>query len=307
MSSWVSARTWTSKNGASIQAKYVSHNQDTVVIRRLLDFKEFKIPFSSLSDADQQWIQQTHPRNSTRSASDLSTSNKAEILPKKIVSLIEQKQGRLILEDNFNRDDPPESEQLGPLWTTNSEWAAQGKKQCDLIDGNVRMKTADTADTPVMLQHIFEQPLQDSVLWVRLRLLGSEHSYISFSDPNYNISEYGRICGITLTPGKVIFEDHKFGYYSPEATEMKRSRNQSEQLREHTAQFMQSTPAELQQGSIVEVLFITHQRKITVYLNGEEISSFSSEGIAHPTKQSLSFIATELEIDHLKLWDLTER
>ncbi len=308
--SWTSARTWTSRNGTSIQAKYISHSEDTVVIRRLSDFKEFTIPLSTLSDADQQWIKQTHLKTSSTSKSGSLKSNNtnhSHSLPANITSLIEKNQGRLILEDDFNRDDPPEIEQLGPLWLTNSPWEAPGKKQCDLREGSVHMKAADTSDAAVMIQHTFEQPIQDGVLWMRVKLLSPEHTYIAYSDPNYDISEFGRICGITLAPELLILEDHKFGYFSPEATAMKRSRNQLEKLNEHTAQFMQSVPANLSEGVTTEVIFILNQRKMTVYLGGEEISSYSSKGIAHPTKQTLSIISTEMEIDHLKFWDLSEQ
>ena len=49
-------RTWTSTDGRSLKAEFVSANDKNVTLRRSSDGRRFTLPFNKISEADQQWV-----------------------------------------------------------------------------------------------------------------------------------------------------------------------------------------------------------------------------------------------------------
>lgn len=49
-------RTWTSTDGRSLKAEFVSANDKNVTLRRSSDGRRFTLPLNKISEADQQWV-----------------------------------------------------------------------------------------------------------------------------------------------------------------------------------------------------------------------------------------------------------
>ncbi|MEM6917113.1 MAG: SHD1 domain-containing protein, partial [Verrucomicrobiota bacterium] len=101
IASAVSARTWTSATGSTIEAELVSQNSMGVNLRRA-DGSEIFVKFEQLSKADREFVQQGGAQ---------SGSGEPE-LPDELGELIAGR-GQLLIHDDFNREDSDEKDDLG--------------------------------------------------------------------------------------------------------------------------------------------------------------------------------------------------
>jgi len=61
----------------------------------------------------------------------------------------------------------------------------------------------------------------------------------------------------------------------------------------------------LKAGKWIDVVTVHEGDKLTVYLNGYKISSFTSPGIGHETKRDFVFaVPLKATVDDLKVWKL---
>ena len=300
----VEARTWTSKDGVTIEADYISSDEKSVTIKRQKDAKEFILPLDRLSIQDQEWIKQRPNTELTaENSKDYYIPVEGEILPRKLAALI-KKRGDLVFEDSFNREDQDDVEQIGPNWTSNSKYSAEGKKQCDFVDGKLVLKIHEIADSHVVITHRLDKSIKDSVLWIRAALRSSDYNFVSFSDPESDESQYGRLCGVTLKEGIMKIADHQNGYFSPKGVKLRKTVGAGEKLRELILENEISFAAGIHENIMSNIFIHTNGRKITVYLEDEELNSYSAKGIAHETKRELIISSTGLEIEHLRLWSI---
>ncbi len=298
------ARTWTSKDGVTIDAEYISSDENKVTIKRLKDAKEFTLPLEKLSKQDQEWLKQ---RPKTDLVADESKNyylpKEGEILPKRLASLV-KKRGRLIFEDSFNREDPDDVEQLGPDWRSNSKRSAEGHKQCDFSDGKLVLKVHEIADSHVVITHKLKEDIKDSVMWIRAKITTADYTFISYSDPESKESQYGRLCGVTMRDGDMKISDLQNGFFSPKGVKLRNSVGANEKLRELIAENEITFSAGIHTNVMSNIFIHNSGRKITVYLEDEELSSYSASGLGHETKRELLISSTGLEIEHLRLWSL---
>ena len=113
-------------------------------------------------------------------------------------------EGKLILEDDFDRDEEDDSkEQPGNDWSTNSRWRAAGAKQADLQDGVLVITMAQHADHAVVVKH--DAPFDDGVVQVRFRMQDGKGIGFNFNDPKCKVSHAGHICHVGVKPGVSTF------------------------------------------------------------------------------------------------------
>lgn len=215
-----------------------------------------------------------------------------------------QAPGTLLLEDDFNRDEPvPEKEAIGNGWTSNSAWRAKGAKQVDLEGGALHVTKAEAADHGVAIFH--DVAFQDGVVQLRFKLGEGDDLGLDFVDREFKTVHAGHLCiarvtlkNITLTDSKtggmdnVIRERREKGDKSPELTAF---------LKSKTRGFPLALPAD--DWHTLHVVVEGDTMRATV--DGKTIGEFKSEGIAHPTKRMITLAVNKSAwVDDLKVWKL---
>ena len=119
--------------------------------------------------------------------------------------------GRLIFEDDFQRNESDEStEEIGNGWSTNSKTRAGGNKQADLRDGTLHIYIHQTADHAVSVRH--DADFQNGRVELRFMLENDKDTLgLNFADQQLKTVHAGHLFKVTLGRKKLDFNDMKTG------------------------------------------------------------------------------------------------
>ena len=220
------------------------------------------------------------------------------------VDRLVQSRGTLIFEDHFERNEKDDSkEDLGKKWVTNSAKRAKGDKQADLNEGRLEITMSDKADHGVSVRH--DAPFDDGVIKARFMMNDSKGIGFNFNDPKCKESHAGHICHLGVKPTGIDFRDGKTGTFSLAAMKIKKSGGSKSELKKLLKGKSKVEKMKLEKGKWYDVAIVIEGPKMTAYLDGKEISSFSSEGIDHPVKQNLAFsVSGKASVDDLQIYKL---
>lgn len=209
-----------------------------------------------------------------------------------------------LLNDDFNRDEAtPGKEDIGNGWTTNSAWRAKGHQQVDLIDGVMHVTKHAEADHGVAIFHNVE--FQDGMVQLRFKLDEGDDLGVDFVDRELKTVHAGHLCMARVTNKGLTMTDSKTGGMKNEIRERRLTGDKSPEL---TALLKTKTKAfklDLKPGTwhTMHIKIVADQ--MTVRIDENEIGSFSSEGIAHPTKRMITLAANKsADVDDVKVWKL---
>ncbi|MDA7922558.1 LamG domain-containing protein [Verrucomicrobiales bacterium] len=291
--STAAARTWTSSDGNQLEAEFVDATESSVTIRRESDGRRFTMELSKLSQEDQEWV----------SAKVSGSGDSAGVeLPESIASLVEEA-GKLIFEDNFDREDPEGVEALGESWGTNSKSRAQGEKQNDLVDGTLVMQISPKADHAISTRHEVSEPFKDAVVALRIKLDDSGDSLkLAYNDRQHKEVHAGHVNGVTISPTKVLVADERSARFLlkyRDKPEMASEKAEAQKLAEKVFD------TEVEVGEWHDIVTHHSGEALTVYIDGEEVASHTSPGFAHETKRDFVFaVPVHAVVDDLKIWKL---
>jgi hypothetical protein len=214
--------------------------------------------------------------------------------------------GTLIFEDRFDRTESQEAtDEVGNGWRTNSKRRAAGNKQVDLKDGALYISRHAVADHGVSVTHPAE--FRDGAVEVKFLLENEQDTLgLNFADLKFKEVHAGHLFRVTIGTKRTVLTDLKTGTMELKTRELRKAKRltdaQKDELKTKTKRF----PNKLQTGQWYTAVAEIRGDTLSVSIDGQEVGSFSSAGIAHPTKRTLRLaIARNVVVDDLRVFSLT--
>jgi hypothetical protein len=212
--------------------------------------------------------------------------------------------GELVFQDDFERaESQEERDEPGNGWATNSAKRAQGDKQVDLKDGTMRIYISPRADHAVSVTHPFE--FRNGSVALRFLLEDKKDSLgLNFADLNFKGVHAGHLFVVRIYSNRVEITDLKTGVMRKDIRETSKakkalSEEQKHALKGKSKRFEKVTAT----GKWHNLLVTVSEDQLSLELDGEQVGSFSSSGIAHPTKQMLRLsVPQNVVVDDVRLW-----
>ena len=212
--------------------------------------------------------------------------------------------GELVFQDDFQRSESQEKkDEPGKGWGTNSAKRAQGDKQVDLKDGAMRIYISPRADHAVSVTHPFE--FRNGSVAMRFMLEDKKDSIgLNFADLGFKDVHAGHLFVVRIYTNRVEVTDLKTGVMRKDIRETRKakkslSEEQKNALKGKSKRFNKETAS----GKWHEVLVNVSGDQLSLALDGQQVGSFSSPGISHPTKKMLRLsVPRNVVVDDVRLW-----
>jgi hypothetical protein len=212
--------------------------------------------------------------------------------------------GELLFEDHFDRNESQETkDEPGNGWGTNSKSRAKGHKQVDLQDGAMRVSMHAAADHAVSVTH--PAGFTDGAVSLRFMLEDAKDSLsLNFADLEFKQVHAGHLFAVNVSPKKVQIVDMKSGGMRIDIREARVAKQplnaeQQEAIKGKDKVF----PHELVIGKWHDIVVQVSGDTVVVTIDGQAVGSFSSSGMAHPTKRTLRLgVARKAVVDDVKIW-----
>lgn len=195
-------------------------------------------------------------------------------------------EGKLIFEDAFERTEKDDSkEQPGNGWGTNSKTRAQGNKQVDLADGVLHITRHPVADHGVSV--VQDLAFKDAVIEFRFQLGKGDDLGINIADMKEPSVHAGHICVARFRADGVELTDLKTGRMKLETRTARKAgtfpASAEEALKKKTRRIKSKISLDEWHQAKLTLIGDT----ITAEVDGKELGSFSSAGVAHETKSRI--------------------
>ncbi len=213
--------------------------------------------------------------------------------------------GTLIFEDDFERNESQESkDEIGKGWGTNSRTRAAGNKQVDLKNGAMYIYIHKVADHGVSVTHPAE--FRDGSVELRFMLENEKDSLgLNFADLKYKKVHAGHLFATKISARNVELIDLKTGNMDLKTHELRKTKKLSPELQKLLKSKKKRFPHKLETGKWYDLIVKINGDTLTVLIDGKKVGSFSSEGIAHPTKRTLRLaVARNAVVDDVKIYSL---
>ncbi len=210
----------------------------------------------------------------------------------------------LLFSDDFARDEAsPGKEDIGNGWTSNSAWRAKGHQQVDLKDGIMHVTKHAEADHGVAIFHNVE--FQDGVVELRFKLGDGDDLGVDFVDRELKTVHAGHLCMARVTNKNLQITDSKTGGMDLKIQERRKAGDKSPELAALLKTKTKAFKLDLKPEDWHTMHITVEGDKMTVKIDGNETGSFSSEGIAHPTKRMITLAVNKsAQVDDVKVWKL---
>ncbi|WP_366918860.1 family 16 glycoside hydrolase [uncultured Gimesia sp.] len=218
-------------------------------------------------------------------------------------SVFAKDRGTLIFEDDFERNESQEiKDEIGKGWGSNSRWRAAGNKQVDLKNGAMYIFMHKDADHAVSVTHAAE--FQDGAIELRFMLEDAKDSLgLNFADLKYKKVHAGHLFLAKVSTRNVELTDMKTGGMDLKNRELRKAKTVPPALQELLKAKRKRFPNQLKTGQWYTLLVDVTGDTLTVSIDGKKVGSFSSEGIAHPTKRTLRLsVPRNAVVDDVKIY-----
>lgn len=196
--------------------------------------------------------------------------------------------GELLFEDKFERSETQEvKDEPGNGWGTNSRSRAKGNKQVDLKDGAMRIFIHAEADHAVSVTHPAE--FTDGAVSLRFMLEEPQDSLgLNFADLECKDVHAGHLFVAKVSTKAVQLQDLKTGNMRLDIREARQAKKKLTAEQEAAVKGKEKTfPHPLEAGKWHDLTVKISGDTLAASLDGQPVGSFSSPGIAHPTKRLL--------------------
>ena len=212
--------------------------------------------------------------------------------------------GELVFQDDFERSESQEKkDEPGKGWATNSNKRAQGDKQVDLKDGTMHIFISPRADHAVSVTHPFE--FRNGSVAMRFLLEDKKDSLgLNFADLNFKGVHAGHLFVVRIYSNRVEITDLKTGAMRKDIRETRKAKKalsdeQNNALKDKSMRFDKETAT----GKWHNLLVTVSGEQLSLELNGQQVGSFKSPGISHPTKRMLRLsVPRNVMVDDVRLW-----
>lgn len=217
----------------------------------------------------------------------------------------EENLGTLVFSDDFERKPKQQlKDEPGNGWNTSSSWSAKGNKEVDLVDGALYIYIHPEAVHAVDVGHAFA--FTDGTAQMRFKFHEPKDTLmLNFADLSCKEVHAGHICAATFSPKRVNLQDMKTGNmllkYYDDRKAGKLSKEDEALIKTKQKAFPNEISVNEWHSLSVTILGDTMKASV----DGKEIGSFSSPGIAHETKQVLRLlVSNKVTIDDVKYYKL---
>ena len=202
-------------------------------------------------------------------------------------SLRAEDPGRLVFSDDFNRVESQETrDEPGNGWETNSRARAKGNKQVDLQDGALRIFIHPEADHAVSVTHPFE--FADGTVRMRFKLGDDRDTLgLNFADLGLKTVHAGHLCMAVFGAGSVVLRDLKTGVMDLANYDARKAGTLSREAAAALKSKERTFPLVAASGAWHSLEVTIRGDTISATVDDRAVGSFSSAGIAHPTKKML--------------------
>jgi len=214
---------------------------------------------------------------------------------------------KLIFSDDFERTESQElKDEVGNGWKTNSASRAKGNKQVDLKDGAMHVSIHAEADHAVSVTHPAE--FSDGAVELRFMLKGPKDNLgLNFADLKFKEVHAGHLCVARISAKDVQISDLKTGVMNLETRELRLAKELTPAMEAMLKTKSKRFPHQLEIGKWHSLTVTIKGETLSVDLNGETVGSFTSTGIAHPTKRMLRLSVPKMAaVDDVKIYSLAE-
>ena len=226
------------------------------------------------------------------------------LIPALATSLFAADLGKLIFEDDFNRKETQSAtDEPGNGWGTNSKSRAKGDKQVELKDGAMRIFISPRADHAVTVTHTAE--FKDGAVTLRFMLEDAKDSLgLDFADAQCKEVHAGHLCAAKVDAKAVVLIDHKTGGMRNDIHDARTAKTPlTDEQKKAIVGKSKSVPHATEIGKWHELQVKMEGDEISVAVDGKEVGSFHSPGIAHPTKRMLRFsVPRNAVVDDVKIY-----
>ena len=136
---------------------------------------------------------------------------------------------------------------------------------------------------------------------VKLRFVSDKAKSFNvwFDDKDYKGSHAGHICNVSISPTNVTMADAKTGSFE---NAMYEKRNSGAELSAADKEFLatksKNVPVKLKLEEWHTLLIRTKGDGVKVSIDGEEVGSFQSEGVAHDHKTVVSLTTNAVDVEY---------
>jgi hypothetical protein len=209
-----------------------------------------------------------------------------------------------LFSDDFARNEKtPGKEDLGNGWTSNSGWRAKGHQQVDLIDGVMHVTKHAEADHGVAIFHNVE--FQDGIVELRFKLGAGDDLGVDFVDRELKTVHAGHLCMARVTNKALTIMDSKTGGMDNKIRERRQAGDKSPELAALLKTKTKAFKLDLKTTDWHTLHITVSGNTMTVKIDDQPAGTFSSEGIAHPTKRMITLAVNKsAQVDDVKVWRL---
>lgn len=212
--------------------------------------------------------------------------------------------GELIFQDDFQRSESQEkTDEPGNGWGTNSRSRAKGNKQVDLRDGAMRIFIHAEANHAVSVTH--PAVFTDGAVSLRFMLEDAQDSLgLNFADLECKEVHAGHLFVAKISPKAVQFQDLKTGNMRLDISEARQAKLKLNAEQQEAVKGKEKTFVHpLETGKWHELTVKISGDTLSATVNGQPVGTFSSPGIAHPTKRLLRLaVPRNVVVDDVKIW-----
>ena len=233
----------------------------------------------------------------------------ALLLAAMLVPLTAAAEPAVLIDDDFDRAETDDAkEQVGGGWGTNSKGRAAGNKQVDLVDGTLVITRHPVADHGVSVTH--DMAFRDGRISLRFQLpTKADNLGINIADLKEKSVHAGHICMARVTTRQVEFHDLKTGNMR---LDLRNRRKAGEELTDDEKAMLKTKKKIVKRpiapGEWHDLVVTIRGETMTIAVDGEEVGTFTSEGIGHETKRKLRLaVAKRAVVDDVKVERLSPR
>lgn len=215
-----------------------------------------------------------------------------------------EERGGLIFEDHFERSETQETkDEPGNGWGTNSKSRAKDNKQVDLKDGAMRIFIHAEANHAVSVTHPAE--FTDGTVSLRFMLEDAQDSLgLNFADLEFKEVHAGHLFVAKVSPKSVQLQDLKTGNMRLDIRETRQAKKPLTAEQQQAIKGKDKTfPHTLEIGKWHDLVVNITGDTLSASIDGQLVGTFSSPGIAHPSKRTLRLaVARSAVVDDVKIW-----
>jgi hypothetical protein len=212
--------------------------------------------------------------------------------------------GELLFQDDFARSESQEkTDEPGNGWETNSKSRAKGNKQVDLRDGAMYIYLSPEANHAVSVTHL--AAFTNGAVSLRFMLEDAKDSLgLDFADAGCKEVHAGHLFAARINPKQVTLQDLKTGGMRLDIHEARQAKQPlSEEQKKAMAGKQKIIPQTIEVGKWHDLGVKISGEELSVTIDGKAVGSFSSPGIAHPTKKMLRLsVPRNAVVDDVKIW-----